>query len=62
MKTHEFFAKYANTPLDDRSKMLPDSYMTLNDVYERVKKNEEIVRDRHEESKELIAVAAEVLQ
>ena len=55
MKLHEFFGKYANTPLDKRDKVLNFNnlgLMTLNDVYQRLKdisnelRPKEIERDK----------------
>lgn len=47
MKLHEFHQKYANTPLKERFNVLDFKelgMMTLNDVYQEVKKIEDKIR------------------
>lgn len=34
MTIEQFFSKYANTPLKERNKLLPNSQYTLNEVYD----------------------------
>ena len=60
MKTHEFFHKYANTPLKDRTKLIKMSKsnpLTLNDIFIRVKKLEDKIRPDIIERDKLIKLA-----
>jgi len=50
MQTHEFYQKYANTPLDKRFNFLSHDFtdilncMTLNDVYQEIKAIDDKIR------------------
>ena len=50
METHEFYRKYANTPLDKRFKILSNDFtnllngMTLNGVYQEIKTIDDKIR------------------
>ena len=60
MEVHEFFAKYANTPLKDR--LTPISFyqagdMSLDDVYKRMKQLEDIMLPMRIEQGKLIKFA-----
>lgn len=50
MKDHEFYSKYANTPLGKRLELLSNDYtspllgMTLNNVYQEIKKIDDKIR------------------
>lgn len=57
MQTHEFFDKYANTPMDKRFVILDfnkTGTMTLHDVYERIKIAEDIMRPHRIEVDDLL--------
>lgn len=65
MKTNEFFAKYANTPMNLR--FTPISFKdggdtTLNDVYNRISKLEDQMRPMRIEEEKLLKLAALVLE
>ncbi len=55
MMTHQFFQKYANTPLEKRKHLIVDKkggVTTLNDIYFQVKELEDKMRpDRIERDK-----------
>ncbi len=50
MKSHQFYSKYANTPLKEREKVIlnvsdsPITLMTLNDVYAELNKIDDKIR------------------
>ena len=57
MKLHEFYQKYANTPLDKRFKILSFKDLgmkTLSDVYRRLKEIEDKSRPDEIERDELL--------
>lgn len=65
MQIHEFFAKYANTPL--KLRFVPISFkeggdITLNDVYDEMKELEEKMRPMRIRQTELLKLASIVLK
>ena len=62
MKIHEFYKKYANTPISDRSKPLnfnKAGLMTLWDIYKEVKKLEDEMRPHRIELEKHLDLADE---
>ena len=64
MKPHEFFHKYANTPLSERGKTIThDRYgsniksTTLSKLYQRIKDIEDKIRPDHIELEKLLGIA-----
>lgn len=60
MKTHEFFHKYANTPLEDRIKLIKmnkSDPLNLNEIFIRVKRLEDKIRPDIIERDKLISLA-----
>ena len=64
MKPHEFFGKYANTPLAERGKTINyDRYgsniepITLSELYKRISAIEDKIRPDHIELEKLLRVA-----
>jgi len=59
MQVHEFFQKYANTPIEHRFNIINFNKlgtMSLNGVYERLKKLEDIMRPHRIEEDNLLRV------
>jgi hypothetical protein len=64
MQVHEFFAKYANTPI--KLRFVPISFkdggdMTLNNVYDEMKQLEDKMRPMRIRQTELLKLASIVL-
>lgn len=59
MKYHEFIRKYANTPIENRFNVLDFNKlgkMSLNDVYDRIKELENMMRPQRIEQDNLLRV------
>lgn len=60
MQTHEFFKKYASTPLDKRFEVISlkgSGLMTLDEIYKRVHEIQDELRPKHIEQQKLIDIA-----
>ena len=64
MKPHEFFHKYANTPLSERDFLIThDRYgsniepVTLSEIYQRISAIEDKIRPDHIELEKLLGIA-----
>jgi len=44
MKSHEFYSKYANTPLPQRDKVILNGGITLNQLYVEMKEIDDRIR------------------
>lgn len=64
MKKHEFYRKYANTPIGNRFEVInfiKHGSMTLNQIYQLVKENDEKIAGLEFDNDNLISVAEEAL-
>jgi hypothetical protein len=62
MKKHEFYAQYANLPLDKR--MVPLDLIkfkerTANELYKRMKETDDVIRGMEKEQEYLLEIANE---
>ncbi len=60
MKKHEFYAKYANTPLGERDVPFKDSHATLNIIYKDMKMHDEAIRTEELAQKNKIELAEQI--
>ncbi len=61
MEKHEFYAKYANTPLPEREIDIAPNLPTLTEIYRQVKEHDEEIAHRQEQQKWLIEIASRKL-